>query len=66
MSGPPVPTNPFPFRTIGDKRGLGILRRERVLNMCKHGADRGSYCGYCGGYSVGDGATKGVPSNVGL
>jgi hypothetical protein len=23
------------------------------LNMCVHGADKGSYCGYCGGYSQG-------------
>jgi hypothetical protein len=23
------------------------------LDMCAHGADRGSYCGYCGGYSAG-------------
>ena len=26
---------------------------ERPLDMCRHGADRGSYCGYCGGYSKG-------------
>lgn len=24
-----------------------------ALNMCQHGADKGSYCGYCGGYSEG-------------
>jgi hypothetical protein len=23
------------------------------IDMCAHGADRGSYCGYCGGYSKG-------------
>jgi hypothetical protein len=29
---------------------------ERVaLNMCEHGADKGSYCGYCGDYSRGAG-----------
>lgn len=26
-----------------------------ALNMCEHGADKGSYCGYCGGYSKGAG-----------
>jgi hypothetical protein len=26
---------------------------EDALDMCAHGADRGSYCGYCGGYSKG-------------
>ena len=25
----------------------------RELDMCAHGADKGSYCGYCGGYSKG-------------
>jgi hypothetical protein len=27
--------------------------KDAPLNMCAHGADRGSYCGYCGGYSKG-------------
>lgn len=26
---------------------------HQSLDMCAHGADRGSYCGYCGGYSKG-------------
>lgn len=26
---------------------------DRPLNMCAHGADRDTYCGYCGGYSKG-------------
>lgn len=26
---------------------------ERKLDMCKHGADRDTYCGYCNGYSKG-------------
>ncbi len=58
--GPPVPTVPPPHRTTGDRRSAaGILRNPRppeaALNMCAHGADRGTYCGYCGGYSQGDG-----------
>ena len=28
-------------------------RPSTTLDMCSHGADRGTYCGYCGGYSKG-------------
>jgi len=32
---------------------LGDDGVREALNMCEHGADKGSYCGYCGGYSQG-------------
>lgn len=34
---------------------------DRPLNMCAHGADQGTYCGQCGGYSQGNGMTRAAP-----
>jgi hypothetical protein len=35
----------------------------RTLNLCAHGADFGTWCGYCRGYSQGSGMAAGLPTN---
>ena len=39
-------------------------RPRESLNMCAHGADRGTYCGQCQGYSQGYGMRVGWPTNT--
>lgn len=40
-------------RILLDRRAAMLNSPETKLNMCRHGADKGTYCGYCGGYSQG-------------